>query len=248
MLLPPTKWKSLLAALRWSKGRGTTLPYAGCFMQHGFTEWVSVTNAITWLPCRLCFPGALTEAHIAHPVFIDGRLGGDVPWALGLTLSELVERGCIPCCSFSYNDFILHSLQMCRRFFFSCSFLLFSFFFFPLSLRGNTNDSCHSRLLHSPYCFLSLKHSAEGPSTAVSLCVRQNAFLRGMSLLPKVHLWVWLCVKLCRARALCWVLGLRSLPRGSLSGCDLNPTVQLSATQLKRLIQHQSVLRTAWSF
>lgn len=124
----------------------------------------------------------------------------------------------------------------------------FFHFFFPLSLRGNTNDSCHSRLLHSPYCFLSLKHSAEGPSTAVSLCVRQNAFLRGMSLLPKVHLWVWLCVKLCRARALCWVLGLRSLPRGSLSGCDLNPTVQLSATQLKPLIQHQSVLRTAWSF
>lgn len=87
--------------------------------------------------------------------------------------------------------------------------------------------------------------SAEGSSTAESLCVRQNAFLRGMSLLPKVHPWVWLCVKLCRAGALCRVLGLRSLPRGSLSGRDLNPAVQLSATQLKPLIQHQSALRTA---
>lgn len=151
------------------QGRGTTLPYAGCFTQHGFIEWVSVTDAVTWLLCRLCFPGALVEAHIAQPVFIDGRLGRDVPWALGLTLSELVERGCIPCCSFSYNDFILHSLQMCRSFFFL--FFLTYFVFFPLSLRGNMNDSCHSRPLRSPHCFLSLKHAVQKAPAQQCLCV-----------------------------------------------------------------------------
>lgn len=132
----------------------------------------------------------------------------------------------------------------CVGVFFSCSFLLISFFSFKPTWQ-------HERFLPlataSQSSLLSLTEtcSAEGPSTAVSLCVRQNAFLRGMSLLPKVHPWVWLCVKLCRAGALCRVLGLRSLPRGSLSGRDLNPTVQLSPTQLKPLIQHQSTLRTA---
>lgn len=59
--------KDLLAALSLSSGKETMLPYPGCFLQHSFTDKVSVTNAAMWLPCRLCFPDeVLEEGWVAH--------------------------------------------------------------------------------------------------------------------------------------------------------------------------------------
>lgn len=143
------------------------------------------------------------------------RLSADGLISLSLNLSELpMERGCVSSRSLTMTSFCIH-FGCVGGFFFS----FFLFFFLKPTWQ-------HQRFLplmttsYSSSLFLAGTRSVKGPNTAVPLCARQNASLGGMSLLPWVHLQVWLSLKFCRAEALLRALGLRS-PKEALMDVSL---------------------------
>lgn len=157
-------------------------------------------------------------AHVAQCVFIDGN-------ARSRRAGSSTEsfRGCVPWHSLTVASFCIHFscvggfFSLLTFFFFFPFFFLFSPFLFFVCVFFLKPTWQHQRSLpllmasYSSLPFLAGTLSAECPNTAVPLCARQNALLRGMSLLACIHLWVCpATVKLCRAEPLLWAFGLRS--------------------------------------